>query len=98
MPKTNNRCKGGKIDMENGNRVRDAVIELIAVVKEKTAVEISANLDASFEKDYQFTSLEYFPLLSGLEEKFDIELDYAAFLTDIHTIREAIDFVAKAID
>ena len=59
--------------------------------------EIAANLNASLTEDFHLSSLQYFPLLGGLEDRLNIELDYSGFLTDVHTVNEAIDYVAKIV-
>ena len=84
--------------MATKETVTQAVLELLAALTKKDVEELSENLDADFEKDYHFTSLEYFPLLSGLEEKLDAELDYADFLTNVHTVNQAIDYTVKVLE
>ena len=78
-------------------RVKDVVIELLATVTERDVAEIAANLNASLTEDFHLSSLQYFPLLGGLEDRLNIELDYSGFLTDVHTVNEAIDYVAKIV-
>ena len=83
--------------MADQTRVKDVVIELLATVTERDVAEIVANLNASLTEDFHLSSLQYFPLLGGLEDRLNIELDYSGFLTDVHTVNEAIDYVAKIV-
>ena len=85
------------IIMADQTRVKDAVIELLATVTERDVAEIATNLNASLTEDFHLSSLQYFPLLGGLEDRLNIELDYSGFLTDVHTVNEAIDYVAKIV-
>ena len=83
--------------MADQTRVKDVVIELLATVTERDVAEIAANLNASLTEDFHLSSLQYFPLLGGLEDGLNIVLDYSGFLTDVHTVNEAIDYVAKIV-
>lgn len=83
--------------MTDKNVVKTTYINLLAESIGKDAATVEANLDANMHDVLGVTSVELFPLLSGLEESFDIELDYAGFITDVSTAKEGIDYVMKTI-
>lgn len=83
--------------MECQEKVQSAVVELLAAVTEKSAEEVTAHLDNSMHDSLGVTSVQLFPLLAGLEEQFDVEMDYAEFITNVKTAREGIAYVSKLL-
>jgi len=83
--------------MSSREQIVDVFADVISKILEKNKDEILLNLDAKFKEDLNMTSLEYFPLIGTLEEKFDIEIDYHDFLTNALTSNDGIDFVLEII-
>ena len=83
--------------MECQEKVQSAVVELLAAVTEKSVEEVTAHLDDSMHDSLGVTSVQLFPLLAGLEEQFDVEMDYAEFITNVKTAREGIAYVSKLL-
>lgn len=83
--------------MADKNTVKNTFINLLAESAGKDVATVEANLDSNMHDALGVTSVELFPLLAGLEETFDIELDYAGFITDVTTANEGIDYVVKTI-
>lgn len=83
--------------MDLHEQVTDAFATIISNILNKPKEEIQSNLDAKLKEDFNMTSLQYFPLISGLEEKFDIEVDYAGFLTKALTVNDGIDFILAMV-
>lgn len=51
-----------------------------------------------FREDLAAKSLEYFPLISALEDDLDIDIEYHEFQSDAQTIGQAIDLCKKLYD
>ncbi|MBQ9066907.1 MAG: acyl carrier protein [Clostridia bacterium] len=83
--------------MADRNRIKDTYVKLLAESIGKDTATVEANLGNNMHDALGVTSVELFPLLSGLEEAFDIELDYAGFITDVQTANEGIDYVLNTI-
>lgn len=83
--------------MSTRDEVKNTVVKILAEVTEKDPQEISENLAASLKDDYKMTSMEYFPLISGLEEELNIEIDYSAFLLKAITVNDCIDFINEIV-
>jgi len=79
-------------------QIFDVFVDVISNVLKKPKEEILSNLDAKFKDDFKMTSLQYFPLISQMEEKFDIEMDYSAFLRNVRTVNEGVDFMLAIIN
>ncbi len=83
--------------MENREKVQSAVVDLLAAITEKSTEEVTKHLDDNMHDSLGVTSVQLFPLLAGLEEKFDIEMDYAEFITNVKTANEGIAYVDKLL-
>ena len=83
--------------MEYQEKVQAAFVELLAAITEKSAEEVTEHLEDNMHDSLGVTSVQLFPLLAGLEEQFDIELDYAEFITDVKTAKEGIAYVSKLL-
>ena len=83
--------------MATKKQVAETFVSVLAQIIEKPEAEVAANPGASFKEDYGMTSLQYFPLISEMEEKFDIEMDYSGFLLKALTVQDGIDFVYETV-
>lgn len=77
--------------------VKDNVLKVTEEATGKSEEELEANLDADLNDDLKLTSLEYFPILSGLEDTYDVDIDYADFLTKVKTLNQAIAYVEALV-
>ncbi len=71
------------------------ILEKILEVKEG---ELASKLDERMIEDLGMTSMQIFPLIGELVDQFDIDIDYAEFLNNVHTINEGVDLVMKQLD
>ena len=71
----------------------DIIISEVAAATNKSTEEVAAVADSSFVDDLGMTSLEIFPLISKLEDEFDIEIDFADFLSKAGSVNAAVAFV-----
>lgn len=76
--------------------VKKVVYESIADAFMLEESEIFAHSDWNFRTDLNATSLQYFPLISDIEERLDIELEAHEFQWVAKTIEQAVDFVYTA--
>ena len=58
---------------------------------DKTHIE--AHHELKFREDLVATSLQYFPILTALEEELDIDIDFHEFQIEAKTIAQAIDYI-----
>ena len=54
---------------------------------------VASHHDMRFREDLAASSVQYFPIISTLEEEFDLEIDFHEFQNEGRTIELAIDFV-----
>ena len=83
--------------MDIAQEVRQAVIENVADIFMKSQEEIEANMDASYIADFAATSLDTFPLVSELEDRFDVELELHEFQASVGTPNETVGYVLAKI-
>ena len=84
--------------MSDREHIFDVFVDAISNILNKPKEEILSGLDAKFKDDFKMTSLQYFPLISKMEEMFDIELDYKAFLANVHTVNEGVNYMLAMIN
>ena len=82
--------------MEARQRIIEILNEGIADIFMKDKDFIAANHDMKFRTSLKATSMQYFPLITIIEEKLDIELDAHDFQYKAHTIGEAVDYILNA--
>ena len=83
--------------MNPREQITNIFVTIIANILNKTEDEMLAKLDAKFKEDFEMTSLQYFPLISELEDKLDIEVDYSDFLTRALTVNDGVDFILAIV-
>ena len=84
--------------MEPCQQVFDCITSILSDLLEKPQEELAANPDADFIKDYQMTSLHIFPLISRLEDRLDIALDYSEFINRGNSINSTVEFVLPVVE
>ena len=72
---------------------KDIVIEVVASTINKTAEELAAAADASFTEELGMSSIEIFPIISELEDQLDVEIDFAAFLSEATSVNATVAYI-----
>ena len=75
--------------------VEQAVVDLVCRLLDKGHEEIEKRQDESLVDGLGMTSMQLFPLIGTLAEEFDVDINYADFLAQAHTINESIAFVVS---
>lgn len=74
-------------------QICEVMDDVIARVFHKDKVDVAAHHELRFKEDLNANSKQYFPILSALSDKFDLEIDYHQFQFHATTIDSAIDYV-----
>lgn len=82
--------------METRQKIIEVLNENIADIFMKDEEYIMAHHELNFRTDLKATSLQYYPLITEMEEQLDIELDAHDFQWKAHTIADAVEFVTNA--
>lgn len=77
--------------------VKETVLNAASAATGKGTEELEANLDKDMSTDLGLTSLEYFPILSQLEDTYDIDIDYSDFLTKVKTLNQAVSYMEALV-
>lgn len=80
--------------MDIQEQIADVMDEVIARVFRKDKSEIAAHHELRLKEDLNANSKHYFPILSALSDKFDLEIDYHEFQFYAMTIESGIKYVA----
>ena len=56
---------------------------------------VAANHELKFREDLATSSVQYFPIVTALEEELNIDIDFHEFQYESGTIELAIDYVVK---
>ena len=83
--------------MADNKKVKEVYVKLLAEITERSQEDVMGHLDDNMHDALGVTSVQLFPLLAGLEEELDIEMDYAEFITDVKTANEGIAFVSNLV-
>ena len=81
--------------MDTRLTIAEIVNASVADIFMKDLEYIASHHELNFRTDLNATSLQYFPLITELEEQLDIELDAHDFQWKAHTIGEAVDLVLQ---
>lgn len=73
-------------------QVAEVIEDSVARVFRRDKAEIAAHHELRLKEDLNANSKHYFPILSALSDKFDVEIDYHEFQFYATTIETAIDF------
>jgi hypothetical protein len=82
--------------MDIRQKIVDVLNETIADIFMKDKDFIAVHHELNFRMDLNATSMQYYPLITEMEEQLDIELDAHDFQWKAHTIEDAVDFVMEA--
>lgn len=82
--------------MDHRQKIIEVLNKSIADIFMEDADFIAANHEMKFRTNLKATSMQYYPLISEIEEQLDIELDAHDFQYKAHTIAEAVDYVHNA--
>ena len=74
-------------------KICTALYEEVADIFMLSIDDIAAHPEWNFRTDLSATSLQYFPLVTGLEEKLGITIDAHDFQWSAHTVGDAVDFL-----
>jgi len=73
--------------------VNAALYEGVADIFMLNKDDVTSHPEWNFRTDLNATSLQYYPLITDLEEKLDINIDAHAFQWEAHTVGDAVDFL-----
>ena len=80
--------------MDIQSQIVQAMDRVIAKTFLKDEAYIAENHQLRFKEDLSAGSMQYFPIITVLEEEFDVNIDYHVF--QMHSsIGDAIDFVLR---
>lgn len=73
-------------------KVKEAAYQAIADAFMIDVSEVERNPDRRLREDMGASSMQYFPLIAALEDKFDIELDFHGFQNEARTFAQVADY------
>ena len=73
--------------------VKETVVKVVADTTSKSVEEVAAAADASYIDELGMTSIEIFPIISELEDQLDVEIDFAAFLSQATSVNATVAFI-----
>ena len=79
--------------MAKRDEIAKVVCEGMAEVFGGSAERFSVNEDLRLREDLTAKSMEYFPLIAGLEDTLGIQIEYHDFQTEAQTVGATIDYV-----
>lgn len=79
--------------MQINDNIKEIMITAMAKVFSVDKDTLNNNLNLNLLDDLHATSIQYFPVISALEDALDIELQYQDFRREGKTISDAIEFV-----
>ena len=80
--------------MDNTQKMTNILNEAVADIFMMETEYIAAHHELNFRKDLSASSIQYFPLITELEELLDIDIDIHEFQSKAHTIADAVVFLA----
>ena len=83
--------------MADTAQIRSAVLQAITNVTGKTAEELEAVADASFADELDMTSVEFFPIISELEDALEIEIDFAGYLNNATSVNATVSYLESVM-
>ena len=79
--------------MDIRQKISDILHENIADIFMMEKDHIASHPELNFRTDLKATSLQYYPLITELEDQLGIDIDAHDFQWKAHTIGEAVDFL-----
>jgi len=84
--------------MDVREKITDVLLEITSMVLQQDREYLAGHLDLDLITDLKIKSTQYFPIITALEDAFDIELPFNEFRSVARTISKAIDYVEKAVN
>ena len=81
--------------MDIRQKITDVLNAAIADIFMQEKEHVAANHELNFRTDLNATSLQYYPLITELEELLDIDIDAHDFQWKSYTIADAVDFLME---
>lgn len=83
--------------MDLKEKISEVVTQAIADAFMMDAEEVKNNPNRRLREDLGASSMNYFPLISAIEDAFDIEFDFHGFQNEAKTIAEVSTYTEKII-
>ena len=77
--------------------IADVVVSVIADAFSLDEAYIAKHPDLNFRIDLAATSMQYFFLLTELEEKLDVGMESHDFQSKAYTVADAVSYVTKLV-
>lgn len=81
--------------MDIRQKITETLNAAIADIFMKDEEYIASHHELNFRTDLNATSLQYYPLITDLEELLDIDIDAHDFQWKSYTIADAVDFLME---
>ena len=75
--------------------ILSAIIDIVAQVTKRSPDDLAKQCDAHFSDELDMTSVQFFPILADIEEKFDIDIDYSEFLAKVTSINTCRAYLSE---
>ena len=72
-----------------------AIIDIVAQVTKRSPEDLVEQCDAHFSEELNMTSIQLFPILADIEERFDIDIDYSEFLAKATSINKSAAYITE---
>jgi len=79
--------------VDNTQKITNTLNETVADIFMMETEHIAAHHELNFRKDLNASSIQYFPLITELEELLDLSIDLHDFQSKAHTIADAVVFL-----
>ena len=81
--------------MDNRQKITEILNEAISDIFMQDKEYIASHHDLNFRKDLNASSIQYYPLITDLEELLDIDIDAHDFQYKSFTIGDAVEFLTE---
>ena len=83
--------------MDLKEKIQDVVAQAIADAFMMDVEEVKKDPTKRLREDMGASSMNYFPLISAIEDAFDIEFDFHGFQNDAKTIEQVSEYTYKVM-
>lgn len=83
--------------MADRKNVQNVVYQAVADAFMMDTAAIAADPSKRLREDMGATSMQYFPIISTLEDEFDLDIDLHDFQNNTRSIEDAVDFVMNRL-
>lgn len=84
--------------METKESIRKTVYQAIADAFMMDTEQVAADPQKRLREDLGASSMQYLPLISTLEDAYNLEIDLHGFQNEARTIEAAVDYVYAAYE